>query len=68
MSVVRTKFFEYKGLRYDVGTKLIAELPNGTVMETTYLGFGWFENITPDYDEIAVVEITHPKFYVEPLK
>ena len=62
------KYFEFNGLRYDMGTKLIVQLPDGTIKETTYLGYGWFENLTPDVTEFGVVEITHPKYYVETLK
>lgn len=61
------KYFEFKGMRYDMGTKVMVRLSNGEIKETTYFGYGKFENIAPDA-ECSVVEIVSPKYFIETVK
>ena len=59
------KYFEFEGQRYDIGTKVEVQLADESTMETTYLGFGWFENLTPNVTDFTIKKIVTPKYFVE---
>ena len=58
------KYFQFKGTRYDIGTKLTVQLPDGEQKKTTYFGYGHFEDIA-DGTQITIVSIDSPKYFIE---
>ncbi len=67
-----TRYFEHKGIRYDVRTVVKMQSDAGEVKESVYLGYGKFEGINPydlsgNYPEgWYLVEIVHPIYYIDP--
>ena len=59
------KYFEFEGQRYDIGTKVEVQLADGETKESVYLGFGWFENLTPNVTDFTITKIVTPKYFVE---
>ena len=57
------RYFEFKGLRYDMGTTLTVKV-DGEEKKTTYLGFGRFDGVSADA-EVTIVTIDSPKYFVE---
>ncbi len=66
-----TRYFEHKGLRYDVRTVVKMQSDEGEIKQTVFLGYGKFEHINPNdmsgkYPKgWALVEIVHPIYYVD---
>ena len=58
------RYFQFKGMRYDMGTTLTVQLPDGEQKKTTYLGFGHFEGVAVG-TEVTIVSIESPKYFVE---